>query len=53
MYGIRYNGKWEVFDSLEEAEGFVERVYNLGIIDYPELLEIEPYHWTMGEEGEQ
>lgn len=47
MYSINYNGKWEVFDSLEEAESFVERAYNLGIIDYTEQLEIEPYHWTM------
>lgn len=48
MYGINYNDTWEVFDSLEEAERFVERAYNLGIVDEPEQLEIVPYHWTMG-----
>jgi len=48
MYGIKFNGKWVVFDSLEEAEAFREKVYNLGLIWSAEALEIVPYHWTMG-----
>lgn len=48
MYAIKYNGKWEVFDSLTEAEAFRERAYNLGLIWSIEALEIVPYHWTMG-----
>ena len=43
MYGIKYNGKWVVFDSTEEAERFRERVYDLGLIGSVETLKIEPY----------
>lgn len=48
MYGIEYNGRWEIFDSLTEAEEFREMLFNKGRIDSTEELEIVPYHWTMG-----
>lgn len=50
MYAIFYNGKYEVFDSLLEAEEFRENLWNKGRISDEEYynMEIVPYHWTMG-----
>lgn len=43
MYGVYYNGCYEIFDSLLEAETYIEYIWNRDGIK----LEIEPYHWTM------
>lgn len=43
MYAVYYNECYEIFDSLLEAETYVEYIWNRDGIK----LEIEPYHWTM------
>lgn len=50
MYTIEINGIYHTFDSLLEAEDFIEDLFNRGKITPEEHdnMQIEPYHWTMG-----
>ena len=43
MYAVYYKKRYEIFNSLLEAEEFVEYIWNKHGIK----LEIEPYHWSM------
>lgn len=43
MYEIFYNNEWIEFDSLTDAESYVEMIYNKYDMDYDELPEIVPY----------
>ena len=43
MYAVYHKDHYEIFDSLLEAEAYVEYIWNRDGI----MLWIEPYHWTM------